>query len=770
MKSLINLHIIFVFVISALSSWAPIVLASTNSSTCENGECIPKLVDRLEDLNKLYKAQCLPKNIKHVDIPKYHESNPLTEDCWKFITEISHLEEELLKHQNRLEARLGCEGSGCRLPNPTESLNAQLADLEKVEEELSCTPEKKEAVKKQTPRDMACLTLASALSIGGYVAELITPPSARPKGCSFKDDNCSVQFMASFFKSVFNFFKGAWDLLKIVGRKTGQGMKDFWNWVNGAEDHSSTSQLALAKASEDPSIFNELVNDFPGTMKKIWNAFVEAMVHWMKAGVFCQKWSSVPHFSQCLKPTNDFDCIPRKTLLTGLCSISGTLVAEIVPAFLSGGLTIAVKQGVNGAVKIARGFQVSQKSLAAIKASRAGKIAVEASTKVDNVVKVSAGIKAAKAMVNTALLAIKTYMLSPARKAAKASLAAMIQATRKGKIYLARTPRGRAILFGGKTVKLGAQIVLYPIDNPLTSFAYRAGYRTFDKAFKLGKPTLGVQTAVTLSLTQKTPDLELLMAQLDELKLAAKPDAQKILKLETTYLARLEPVRLDALKTTLKKGESELSEIITRLYPELEYGDLARIRPKNKVLAAEEELYIEISNLPQSPYRQKMMDQFENYFAQGERRAEIVGAAKVPPHSKVELGRALSKIQTEPSKNFHVIVEQAAGQYSFKVTNLGQKEANRLAQALADNEAVIQSLQRNLNLGKNRAYLEMSTDTDGIIDLDKIKLRSAPIAYEAPDIAPMNITGGITKFVSPTFRTAGATEEDRRKKEAEKAH
>lgn len=768
MKSLISLKLILVLLISSLSSWAPIALASNNTSTCENGECVPGLVRRLENLNSAYKAQCLPRNIKHVDIPKYHDENPLTEECWKFITEISHLEEQLQNHQTRLEGKLGCSNGECSVENTTQGINAQLANLSKVEQELSCSPAKVRAVERQCAADTTCVLISSAMGVGGYLLEMIAPDNAKPKGCNLGNDSCTTHLATGFLKSVVSLFKGAWDLLKIAGRKTGEGLTEFWNWVSGGEDHSATSQLALAKASEDPSIFNELVNDFPGAMKKIWNAFVATMKHWMKNGVFCQKWSGVPQFSQCLQPVEDFDCISCKGVLTGLCSISGTIIAEVVPAFLSGGATVAIKQGVNAASKLARGIRVSQKSLEAIKASSVGRVALQASSKADEALKISRSLNITKNIITGALAAIKTYMLSPARRAAKASLAAMIQATRKGKIYLASTPRGRVILFGGQTLKTGARIVLYPIDNPLTSFAYRAGYRSFDRVFKLGKPTLGIQTAVTASLTQKTPDLELMMAQIDELKIAGKGGTDRALKLETEYLHRIEPLRLDALKTTLSKGESELSEIINRLYPELDYGDLARFRPKEKILAAEEELYIEISNLPNSVYKDKIFRQYEEYFAVGERRMQIVGEVRIPPHSKIEIGKALESFTTKADRKFYVVVEQAAGQYSFKVTDLAQKEAGRLADALGDSDGVLLSLERNLNLGKNKAIIEMKSGPDGKIDIKNIKLESAPITYEPPDIAPMNFTGAFTKFVSPTFKTAGASEEDRKKKETER--
>ncbi len=67
MKSFLSLWLTFIF---ALTSIAPAFseTKSVNASTCEDGECIPGLVDKLEKLGSLYQKQCLPKGIKEAEI------------------------------------------------------------------------------------------------------------------------------------------------------------------------------------------------------------------------------------------------------------------------------------------------------------------------------------------------------------------------------------------------------------------------------------------------------------------------------------------------------------------------------------------------------------------------------------------------------------------------------------------------------------------------------------------------------------------------------
>lgn len=652
LKSLISFKLILILLVTSFSSWAPIAQAAAKKSTCENGECIPGLVDKLKDLGNVYRNQCLPKGIKDSQIEAYHLEHGLSEQCWKYITEISHLEEQLLKHQNRLEAKLGCEGGNCKLGEDT--INSQLAELGKVEQQFACTEPKKQAIRNQCPADMTCVLASTAMGIGGYVAELIVPSKMKPKGCHLGNDSCLTQLATAFLKSAVNFFQGAWDLLKIVGKKAGQKMTQFWNWVKGGENHSSTSQLAMAKASQDKGVFDMLVNDFPGTMKKIWSAFVGSMKEWLKADVFCQKWSGAPHFSQCLQPTSSFDCIPCKTMVTGLCSVTGTIVAEIVPNFLTGGLVSAAKYGAQGAVRISRLFKVSDKGAKAIKNSRVAKMAVEASTKVDDAVKVTKGLKATKQILDNALKAIRAYIISPARKSLKTSLTVMSNAVKKGGAMIAETTTGKILIFSGKSAKNALKVVLYPIDNPMTTFAYKAGARSFDKIANMAAPKLATKTAVTAQIVQRDVQLESVLAKLGKARNSSKPNQTEILKLEEQLLSKIEPSRKEIVKAALLKEDVEFDDIIRNLYPELQYDELAKRIPKDKVVKAEQDLYIEIQRMPAGAAKDRMVSRYTSHVAAGEKRASILGDIKSPVDPEVKIPAE----KTYPQAKFNTVLTE----------------------------------------------------------------------------------------------------------------
>jgi len=374
-------------------------------------------------------------------------------------------------------------------------------------------------------------------------------------------------------------------------------MTEFWNWVSGAENHSSTSQLALAKASEDPGVFQALLDDFPGTMGKIWQTFVASLKEWLKSSIFCQKWEGTPHFGKCLQPTNSYDCLPCKTLLTGLCGISGTLVAEVVPAFLTGGLITAVKQGVSGAAKISRLFKVSAKGMMAVKkTSLAPRAAL-----------LTKSLALAKTAISTSLKAIRTYTLSPMRAAMKNSYQAISMLAKKGTVYVAQSSTGKTIFFSGRVLKTSLKVVLLPVDNPLVTMSYKAGMRTVEKAFKFGAPKLGVKTAATSAIIESNAKLEPLLAKIQLTKMPAKVNGKKLLSLEQELLTAVTPKRQALIRSAFSKDKAKLSDIISNIYPELQYGSLARTVPKSKLIQAEKELLKEINRLPSGGVKQSLL-------------------------------------------------------------------------------------------------------------------------------------------------------------------
>lgn len=651
MKKLLAFKLAFLLLFSSLASLGPVsvAFAQANQSTCENGECIEKLIDRLENLNSAYIKQCLPsEGIQPSDLESYYAENGLTEECWKMITEINELESQLQKHQARLEEKLGCQNGDCKQPNNENSISSQIAQLTKVEENLACTIPKQEAIKAQCPADTACLVVSTAMGMSGYIAEMFMPEKAKIKNCHLGDDSCATQLVTGFLKSVVSFFEGAWDLLKMGGKYVGKKAGEFWGWVTGAEDHSSTAQLAMAKASEEPGVFDMLVKDFPGTMKKLFTALLAALKEWMKTDILCNKWSGAPHFSKCLEPTESFDCISCKALANGLCAVSGVVLAEIVPAFLTGGLLTAAKEGAKGAAKLAKLFKVSPTTMSAIKNSKAAKLAVQAGTKVDNVLKVTKGLQIAKVAVESALKLLRRYLLTPGRKVLKSSYAAIASSLKKGTAYVAQTRAGKILVFSKESLKNTAKIIIYPIDNPLTTMAFKAGQRTFARALKTGAAQLGTKTIVTSTLVRHEGALDNLLARIEEAKLT--PAKGNVTRLEQELLRKIEPRRAQILTDAFKAGDVEFNEVIRHLYPELQYGDLAKVVGQEKILKAENDLYNVLAALPDSPKKDKLLREFQSY-RESPSRKKVVTVSKTYQREEVLKNAALDD-QTRVTKAF----------------------------------------------------------------------------------------------------------------------
>jgi hypothetical protein len=588
------------------------VYAQRRDRECKNGSCIPGILKKLTLLTELYKAECLPPKIKAEEMEKYHKEHPLTEQCWKYITQINRLDTRLTREQLALESKTSCENGECASQKNDSKLQNDISSILKFKpDSQSCNEHKKARIKKRCGDDLKCFFSAGVLGFSGYALEKLVPKNYQPKKCHLGDDSCITKFTMSFLSSSMHFFEGVYDLGKLSGRALKSGAQKLWRWATKMEDHSSTAQLAMAKASEDPSVFNELLTDFPGAMSKIWEAFIHYVKTWLKDDVFCKKWSGLPHTSQCLRPLENFECVPCKELMTGLfCSIPGAVIAEIVPAFLSGGLTAAIKQGTTATAVFVRGIKISKKSMDLMKASRATGLVVKASN-------------------SAVAVALKAYTLNPSRNLLKASYKALVEISKSSVAYVSVTPAGRALTFAGSAIKKSTEVLLYPIDNAMTGIAYKAGYNSFDNFIIKRKATLMLQTPVISAMTKANPELNHIMAQQEKVMLGTS-DPKELLKLEAELLLTVKPHRYLITKQTLANPETTFQEILTRLYPELKYGDLAKVIPKGKILSAEKELYLELSILPASAQREKLLEDFTNYITLSRARANIVGDAKLP--------------------------------------------------------------------------------------------------------------------------------------------
>ncbi len=712
MKNLISFSFLLIFLISFDPAYAQKKMAE-GAQSCESGECIPKLISQLEESSEIYREQCLPKGIKESDVASYHQKNGVSIPCFDMINRINRLEGELQKHKNILELKTNCETNKCK--EKPGQVTAQISELTKIKSEPMCTPEIIVQVKNRCSADLQCVAFLAGPPISNLLFNL-----GRPPGCSSSVDNhCGVQLITSFFKAAVTFFKGSWELLKIAGGAIGNKMSDFWEKVAGPEDHSSTAQLALARASEEPGFFDKLTNDFSGTMKHIWELFVNTTKDWLKNDVFCQSWSGAPHFSKCLKPSPKFDCTPCNTLVTGLCSISGTLVAEVVPAFLTGGLFTAVKHGARGVGTAVKTLKISDAGLEAIRTSHIGRIASDTTSTATRAV--------GKAGAST-LAIINSYLLNPARKILKASFHAIENLMKTGSPTLAVSPVGKVLSFTGTTLSSTLRIVLYPIDNQLTQAAYRLGGKSFDKLLSLGSPKLSGATAVTTAIIARNPQIEAILAKIEEAKISRAGDQEVLLKLEKELLEKVTPIRLEAARSALASPGVDLSEVIRRLYPELQFGALARSLPREKIIAAESELYLELAKVEITSHRSALLKKYEFIVGDGVNRKAVLGDTKLPYEiPRLERTAALDNYnipltvaQTETKnairaymdKNFEQIVEN-----SMRVEQKLRSSAtpivyDTVAVGAGPKNAILVSALKETNPGLNVLVIE-STDSLG---------------------------------------------------------
>lgn len=589
--------LIFCFSFNAIT---PVLASDTKKSD--------ELLVKLQNLTNSFEKNCIPA--KTTNIEAHLKANGLSENCWGMITEVAELERQMALLHPELEMEASCTGANCvTLPTP-------LASLPSIPEEvtLTCSDYEKEKMAKSCPADLGCFLISSSTALPASNQWLINPEKILPKGMVPKNctpgDSCSNQIVTAFFNSIFNFFSSAWDLLKMAGNFAKDQLVNFWQWVSAAEDSSSASQLALAQASEDEGLFRMLKDDFAGTVSRIFQGLIGSLKEWLKNDILCEKWSGTPHRSQCVSPAKGFDCVSCKSLVNGLCAISGVFVSEILPAFITGGLTTAAKHGAGAAARIVKTtFKISDKGIQAIKSSKTLNSSLGLVSKVDKVVKASA-----------ILTKINQYFISPARKIASLAFKALSAIVRNSKAYMAETAKGRYIVFAQDGLKMAGKVVLYPIENNMTILAFKAGQRTFDKALKLAAPTLTNKTSVALAVTTHAPELDSVLTKIE----LGQIKKQKTLQFEYEHVRLLQGKRSTLTKKALSAKNPSFSEIIRTIYPELNYGDLAKNLPKTDILLREKELYLEISKITNPELKKSMLHKYQNLIVESKQRKALL--------------------------------------------------------------------------------------------------------------------------------------------------
>lgn len=590
------LFLSFIFTMQSL----PLAYASEVSET-------DRIIVSLTNLTHNFDKGCVPK--LKTSYTSYLKTHGMSEACWKLITEINYQEARLSALHPQLANKVNCATGNC-LKGTKPIVN--LPSLSPIAP--ACTQADKNRISTNCHKDMACTLVSSVSTLPLTNLKLLSPQKLLPRGMSPRscsaNDSCINQVVTSFFNSIMKFFNNAWDMLKIAGEMAKDKLGDFWTWVSSAEDSSSAAQLALAKASEDDGLFQSLKNDFAGTVSRVFQALVASTKLWLKEDIFCEKWASKPHLSKCVRPAQGFDCLSCKSVLNGICAIGGVFISEVLPAFISGGLTTAAKHGVGAASRIVQSsFKFSDKTIKSIKNSKT----IKASLKI-------AGHSDKTAKVGIVLSKINKYFISPARKVAKSSFTIVSALARNSKSYLAQTTSGKYIVFAQDGLKLAGKVALYPIENNMTLLSFKAGQQTFDKAFKLAVPSLANKTSVAMVVTAHTPALDAILTKIE----IGHIKKSKTLALELEQVKILQGIRPALTRKALAAKKPQFSEIIRTLYPELDYGQLAKKLSAKDLLLREKELYLHLARIKDPVLKKSMLAKYQGLITDSKQRRNIL--------------------------------------------------------------------------------------------------------------------------------------------------
>ena len=142
----------------------------------------------------------------------------------------------------------------------------------------------------------------------------------------------------------------AWDGVKWVGGKAVQGTKWFAG-LFGYEDESSKKLNTAAQTSN--SAIEAFKKDPMGAAINFFKTIYDGVADFVSTDVACEKWSGVPHFSTCLVSASSWKCQPCLDRVDTVCSMVGYVIGELAPAFITGGVSSAIK-GSATAAKISK--------------------------------------------------------------------------------------------------------------------------------------------------------------------------------------------------------------------------------------------------------------------------------------------------------------------------------------------------------------------------------------------------------------------------------
>lgn len=243
----------------------------------------------------------------------------------------------------------------CSSAQKSKILN--LAAVPKVPaENLQCTEQDKKQRADKCFEDVKCVMKSSIMSAPLAVMEAF---GKKPDGCMSSQNSCLNNVISALIDSLVSLVTGLWDLMNMAYDWTGKKLTQFWEYVTKVEDKTSDAQHMLNKmsAKDIKEVKQNPVQWITSLATNIWKGLGD----WMKEDIFCEKWSGIPRASQCVQPMRGFECMSCRTMITGTCSVAGVVIAEVVPALLTGGsVNLVSKAGSAGAKAFSNFIKVSK--------------------------------------------------------------------------------------------------------------------------------------------------------------------------------------------------------------------------------------------------------------------------------------------------------------------------------------------------------------------------------------------------------------------------
>ncbi len=577
------------------------------SRDCANGSCVEEMKDLFEaKLRAAHRDSCLPPNGTS-NVQNWAQRHPLSQACLNKIAELEELQKRLEAVSTYLSGLQDCTNCGPRsggaaAPNLAAAVEAPANQ---------CTEARKREVINQCDDDALCVLVSgSTAMLPAAIRNQIVPRRLQNQGCNGRNDSCLVQFATGFARAVWTLFEGLFDLLGMAARGIRNSATSLWGWMTGPEAHSSNAQLAAANASEDEGVFRQLVNDFPGTMGKIWTALLATIKHWMSHGVFCQAWSGTPQFSTCTQPAQGFGCTSCKAMITGMCSLTGTIMSEVVPAFLTGGLSVAAKYGAQGAVRLSRLIRVPQRTLTAVRNSRVSQFVVRSSAAASTAVRTSRVSTAALAAARSAINAI-----APSIRGLKTTLANLRSAMSSSGAYIMRTPAGPVLIVGLSAARTAGRALILPIDNALFRASFNLGGRSMETALRAGGNAVRVVRggAIAARASGAVDPVEAAFVRME-----LNPNGRN----QSAYIDAIKANRATRIPAELSnRADITFNELLEEFYPDLDYGKYSSLLTASGIERAESELFNIISALPDGALRTRLIRDYQGHVSSSARSA-----------------------------------------------------------------------------------------------------------------------------------------------------